>query len=82
MVGDDGDHRRVEREQNLLWRGRSDKMLRKGVLSRVVREREAAAMDLIHVCADPREVGRGCSFVVEKVILEEGGASRWRRRFI
>lgn len=57
-------------------------MLRKGVLSRVVREREAAAMDLIHVCADPREVGRGCSFVVEKVILEEGGASRWRRRFI
>lgn len=39
-------------------------------------------MELIHVCADPREVGRGSSLVVEKRGLEEGESTGGRRGFI
>jgi len=39
-------------------------------------------MDLIHVCADPREVGRGGGCVVKKGILVEGEPTRGRRGFI
>jgi len=38
-------------------------------------------MDLIHVCADPREVGRGSGCVVEEGILVEGEQTGGRRRF-
>jgi hypothetical protein len=37
----------------------------KNMLPQIVRKGGAAAMDLIHECADPREVGGGSSFVVE-----------------
>jgi hypothetical protein len=39
-------------------------------------------MDLIHVCADPREVGRGSGCVVEEGVLKEGEPPRGRRGFI
>jgi len=52
------------------------------VFSCVVRMGEGWAMNLIHVCADPRKVGRGSGFVVEEGILEEGEPTRGRRGFI
>lgn len=82
LVGDYGDHRRIESEGSLLWGRRSDKRLGENVLSRVVREGGATAVNLIHERADPREVCRGCGFVVEEGVLLEGGTTRRGRRFI
>lgn len=82
MVGGYGKHSRVEGELDLFWRRRDDKRLGENVLARVVRGRGAGAMDLVHVCDDPREVGRRSDFVVEKGILVEGQRTRDRWRLI
>lgn len=83
MAGDYGNHRRVKGEWNLFWRRRYDERWREDVLSRVVGEGGAGAMDLVHVCDDPRKVGRGSDFVVEEgILVEEGQRIGKRRRLI
>jgi hypothetical protein len=54
----------------------------KKLLSGVVRERGIRAMDMIHECADPRQVGGGSVHVVEEGVLVEGRPTRGRRGFI
>jgi hypothetical protein len=82
LTGDYGDRGRIESERDLFWGRRSDEGMGENVLPGVVRERSAGAMDLIHECADPREVGRGSDFVVEEGVLVRGGRTRGRRGFI
>lgn len=82
LAGGYGKHGRVEGELDLFWRWRDNKRVRENVLSRVVRGRGGGAMDLVHVCDDPREVGRGSDFVVEEGILVEEGRARDRWRLI
>lgn len=52
------------------------------VLPGVVRERRTRVMDMIHECADPRQVGRGSVHVVEEGILVKGRPTGERRGFI
>jgi hypothetical protein len=82
LTGNYGDDGRIESERDLFWGRRSDKRLREDMLPGVVREWSAAAMNLIHECADPREVGRRSDFVVEEGVLLGGGGARGRRGFI
>ena len=82
LAGDYGNHGRIEGKWDLSRRRGYDKRGREDMLSRVVGEWGAGAMDLVHVCDDPREVGRGSDFVVEEGILEEGQRIRKRRRLI
>lgn len=76
LTGNNCDHRRIESERNLFWGRRPDERVGENVLPGVVGERGAAAMDLIHECADPREVGRRSSLVVEEGVLVGGGGTR------
>ena len=40
------------------------------------------AMELVHVCGDPREVGRGGDLVVKEGVLEKGELVRGGRGLI
>lgn len=80
LVWGDGDLGGIERD--LFWRWRSDKRLGESELPRFFWEGGAGAMYVIHVRADPRNVGRGSGFVVEEGGLGEGETTRERRGFI
>lgn len=82
LVGDYGVNRRIKNKRKRIGGWRPDMRSGENVLSGVVRKGGAAAMNLIHECADPRKVCRGIGTVVEKGGLGEGGPTKRRRRFI